>query len=193
MIKALIFDFAGVIGSEGYSLWTKEKKDQGIESESNFFKDMSDAADRGKISTREYSQKLAKKVGITSNNVWKEISNKIKINDELLSLIEKLKKKYKIGLLSNYNHVWLNELISKYELEKYFDSQVVSSIYKVAKPEKKIYQISLDLLKIKPEEAIFFDDRQINVNGGKNAGINSFLFTNNQKFVEDLGRCGIAF
>jgi len=192
MIKALIFDFSGVISSEIYSLWTKEKKDQGIESKSNFFTEMSDAADIAKISTDEYAQKLAEKVGMASSDIWKDISSKIIINYELLDLISKLKKRYKIGLLSNYNDVWLNDSISKYKLEKYFDSQVISSTYKVAKPNKKIYEISLDLLKIKPEEAIFFDDRQVNVDGGNNVGIRSFLFTDVKKFIEDLRSCGVT-
>ena len=85
----------------------------------------------------------------------------------------------------------MKELISKYELDKYFDSKVISSLHKVIKPEKQIYQISLDMLKIKSEEAIFFDDRQTNIDGGEKVGIKSFLFTTNQKLREDLISCGI--
>ncbi|MEK7522650.1 MAG: HAD family phosphatase [Patescibacteria group bacterium] len=191
MFKAIIFDFAGVIGTEGYSLWAKEQKAKGIESKSNYFHDISDDMDRGSISTQTFSQEVAKVVGIASSDVWKEISQKIKINNELLDLIINLKKKYKIGLLTNYSDVWMKELISKYELDKYFDSKVISSLHKVIKPEKQIYQISLDMLKIKSEEAIFFDDRQTNIDGGEKVGIKSFLFTTNQKLREDLISCGI--
>ena len=144
MIKAIIFDFAGVIGTEGYSLWAKEKKAQGIEATSTYFHDISDDMDRGSISTQTFSQEVAKVVGIASSDVWKEISQKIKINNELLDLIINLKKKYKIGLLTNYSDVWMKELISKYELDKYFDSMVISSLHKVIKPDKKINQILKD-------------------------------------------------
>ena len=192
MIKAIIFDFAGVIGTEGYSLWAKEQKAQGIEATSTYFHDISDDMDRGSISTQTFSQEVAKVVGIASSDVWKEISQKIKINNELLDLIINLKKKYKTGLLTNYSDVWMKELISKYELDKYFDSMVISSLHKVIKPDKKIYQISLNMLKIKPEEALFFDDRSQNVEGGENIGIRSFLFVDNKKFIEDLSCCGIT-
>ena len=191
MIKALIFDFAGVIGSEGYSLWAKEQKAKGIESNSTFFGDISDNMDRGDISTQVFSQEVAKVVGIASSDVWKEIYQRIKINHELLDIIVKLKKKYKIGLLTNYSDVWMKELIFEYKLDKYFDSMVISSLHKVIKPEKKIYQISLKQLKIKPEEAVFFDDRPRNVNGGEVAGIKSFLFTTNEKLKEDLESFGV--
>jgi len=191
MIKAIIFDFAGVIGTEGYSLWAKEKKAQGIETSNTYFHDISNMLDRGDITREEFTQDLSKKVGTDSKKIWGEMFKKIKINRELLNIITKLKKNYKIGLLTNYNYLWMNELFSIYKLEKYFDSKVISSLHKVIKPEKKIYQISLELLKIKPDEALFFDDRQRNIDGGKSIGIKSFLFIDNKKFIEDLRSCGV--
>ena len=193
MIKAIIFDFAGVIGTEGYSLWAKEKKAQGIEATSTYFHDISNRLDRGDITREEFTQDLSKKVGTDSKKIWGEMFKKIKINHELLNIITKLRKNYKIGLLTNYNYLWMNELFSIYKLEKYFDSKVISSLHRVIKPEKKIYQISLGLLKIKPEEAIFFDDRQRNIDGGESVGIKSFLFTTNQKLIEDLRSYDIIF
>ena len=193
MIRAIIFDFAGVIGTEGYSLWAKEKKSQGIEATSTYFHDISNRLDRGDITREEFTQDLSKKVGTDSKKIWGEMFKKIKINHELLNIITKLRKNYKIGLLTNYNYLWMNELFSIYKLEKYFDSKVISSLHRVIKPEKKIYQISLELLKIKPEEAIFFDDRQRNIDGGESVGIKSFLFTTNQKLIEDLKTYGIIF
>ena len=193
MIKAIIFDFAGVIGTEGYSLWAKEKKAQGIEATGTYFHDISNRLDRGDITREEFTQDLSKKVGTDSKKIWGEMLKKIKINHELLNIITKLRRNYKIGLLTNYNYLWMNELFSIYKLEKYFDSKVISSLHKVIKPEKKIYQISLELLKIKPEEAIFFDDRQRNIDGGESVGIKSFLFTTNQKLIEDLRSYDIIF
>ena len=193
MIKAIIFDFAGVIGTEGYSLWAKEKKAQGIEATSTYFHDISNRLDRGDITREEFTQDLSKKVGTDSKKIWGEMLKKIKINHELLNIITKLRRNYKIGLLTNYNYLWMNELFSIYKLEKYFDSKVISSLHRVIKPEKKIYQISLGLLKIKPEEAIFFDDRQRNIDGGESVGIKSFLFTTNQKLIEDLRSYDIIF
>jgi len=193
MIRAIIFDFAGVIGTEGYSLWAKEKKSQGIEATSTYFHDISNRLDRGDITREEFTQDLSKKVGTDSKKIWGEMFKKIKINHELLKIITKLRRNYKIGLLTNYNYLWMNELFSIYKLEKYFDSKVISSLHRVIKPEKKIYQISLELLKIKPDEAIFFDDRQRNIDGGESVGIKSFLFTTNQKLIEDLRSYDIIF
>lgn len=106
-------------------------------------------------------------------------------------MISKLKKQYKICLLTNFTNEWINQLIDTYELDRYFDIKVISSVYKLIKPDKKIYLIALSLLKSKPEEAIFIDDRQYNVDGGENAGIKSLLFTTNEKLKKDFENFGI--
>ena len=85
----------------------------------------------------------------------------------------------------------MKELLKFYKLDKYFDVKVISSFYKMIKPNKEIYLKTLELLKVKPEEAIFIDDRLHNVDGGENAGIKSFLYTTNQKLKEDLKSCRI--
>jgi epoxide hydrolase-like predicted phosphatase len=190
MIKALIFDFAGVIGTDGYWVWLEEKVSD-LESKKFYFKNLSEKVDKGDITNQEFIEAVAKGSNLPTEIIWKEIFKKIIINTELLNLINQLKEKYKIGLLTNYTHEWMNELFKIYKLNEYFDSIVISSVHKVIKPDRKIYQISLDLLKIKSDEAIFFDDRQKNVDGGERVGIKSFLFTTNQKFREDLENCGI--
>jgi len=191
MIKALIFDFAGVIGTDGYWVWLKEKVPD-LENKRSYFQNLSEEIDQGNITNQQFITAVAKGSNIPAEIVWEGVFKKIIINLELLDLINQLKKKYKIGLLTNYNYVWMKKLFSIYKLEKYFDSIVISSVHKVIKPDRKIYQISLDLLKIKPDEAIFFDDRQKNIDGGENAGIKSFLFTTNQEFIKDLRSCDIS-
>ena len=109
MIKAIIFDFAGVIGTEGYSLWAKEQKIKGIESNSTFFGDISDNMDRGDISTQTFSQEVAKVVGIARNDVWKEI-------DEILKDTDSIPDKIRDAVINNggghVNHSFFWEILS---------------------------------------------------------------------------------
>ncbi|MFH0979843.1 MAG: HAD-IA family hydrolase [Candidatus Roizmanbacteria bacterium] len=185
MIKVILFDFAGVVGAEGYWIWLKEKVPD-LESKRPYFQSLSEKIDRAEITNQEFIKAVAKGVNVSTEIVWKEIFKKIVINTELLNLISQLKKKYKIGLLTNYNYEWMNELFTIYDLDKYFDEKIISSLHKTIKPDPKIYKITLNIFKIKPAEAIFIDDRQSNVDGGKNVGIKSFLFTTNSKLMEDL-------
>lgn len=190
MIKSIIFDFAGVIGSDGYWVLLKEKL-LNFEDKKIFFHNLSIKVDDGSINNREFIEIIARELKIPEEIVWKEIFKRIVINQDLLILISKLKKNYKICLLTNYTHEWMSELINIYKLDKYFDIKVISSLEKLAKPDKKIYQIALDRLESKFAEAIFIDDRQYNVDGGENAGIKSLLFTTNEKLKKDFENLGI--
>ncbi len=190
MIKALIFDFGGVVTDRGYLLWMKEEIPN-FEKNKLFYNDLSDKYDLGIITHKEFTEIIAKESGIGKDVIWEKIFNKIKVNSELLIIINRLKKKYKIALLTNFHHKPLSELFIKYDLEKYFDLKVISSLHKLHKPDSKIFKKILRLLNIKPEEAIFIDDSQKYINGGKNIGLKSFLFTTNQKLKEDLKSCGV--
>ncbi|MEK7097070.1 MAG: HAD family phosphatase [Patescibacteria group bacterium] len=185
MIKSIIFDFAGVIGSDGYWVLLKERL-LNFEDKKIFFHDLSIKVDDGTINNKEFVEIIASELKMPEDIVWKEIFKKVIINQELLTLISQLKKNYKICLLTNYTHEWMSELIDIYKLDKYFDVKVISSLEKLAKPDKKIYLIALSRLNLKPNEAIFIDDRQYNVDGGEEVGIKSLLFVSNEQLIKDL-------
>lgn len=185
MIKVILFDFAGVVGTDGYWVWLKEKL-RDFENKKSYFQNLSEKIDKSDITYKEFIEGVAKETNIPEKVIKKEIFKKIIINTELLNLISQLKKKYKIGLLTNYHYKWMNELFTIYNLDKYFDGKIISSFYKAIKPDPKIYRIALNLFKIKPAEAIFIDDRQKNIDGGEKIGIKSLLFTTNSKLAEDL-------
>lgn len=166
MVKVILFDFAGVIGADGYWLWLKETVPD-LENKKSYFQSLSEKIDRADITDQEFIEGISRGTNVPVEIIWKEIFKKIVINTELLNLISQLKKKYKIGLLTNYDFMWMDELFAIYNLDKYFDGKVISSLHKIIKPDSKIYQLALNFFKIKPEEAIFIDDRQKNIDGGE--------------------------
>jgi 2-haloacid dehalogenase len=58
-----------------------------------------------------------------------------------------------------------------------FRDIVVSGEEKLLKPDPAIYWLALDRFGLKPSEAIFVDDRKINVDGAEAIGLRSHLFT----------------
>ena len=58
-----------------------------------------------------------------------------------------------------------------------FRDIVVSGEEKLLKPDPAIYWLALDRFGLRPEDALFVDDRQINVDGAEAIGIRSHLFT----------------
>ena len=68
-----------------------------------------------------------------------------------------------------------------FEKEKAFFSRfrdiVVSGEVKLLKPDAAIYYLALDRFRLRPDEALFVDDRQINVMGAELVGMKAHLFT----------------
>ena len=68
-----------------------------------------------------------------------------------------------------------------HEREKAFFSRfrdiVVSGEVKLLKPDAAIYYLALDRFRLRSDEALFVDDRQINVAGAELVGMKAHLFT----------------
>ena len=63
-----------------------------------------------------------------------------------------------------------------------FQGIVVSGEVRLLKPDPAIYFLALDRFRLKPAEALFIDDRQINVDGALAVGMRAHLFIS----AEDL-------
>lgn len=116
----------------------------------------------------------------------------IVINHELVDYIKQLKTKYTIGLLSNFTHPWLHEILSDNELWELFDHHIISSEHKMIKPNPKIFHKMLGMLEVDASEAIFVDDRQYNVDASNALGIKSFLYADLATFKKDLDQAGVV-
>lgn len=80
--------------------------------------------------------------------------------------------------ITNFSHEFWQPF---YEEERAFFSRfrdiVVSGEVKLLKPDPAIYFLALDRFGLKPEETLFTDDRQINVEAAEAVGMAGHLFT----------------
>ena len=53
---------------------------------------------------------------------------------------------------------------------------MVSAYEKCVKPEPRIYGILLDRFGLKADECVFIDDFEVNVQGARDVGMESFVF-----------------
>lgn len=67
-----------------------------------------------------------------------------------------------------------------------FRDIVVSGEVKLLKPDPAIYFLALDRFKLRPDEALFIDDRAINVAGAEAVGMKAHLFTTAEDLRERL-------
>ena len=69
-----------------------------------------------------------------------------------------------------------------------FQGVVVSGDEKLVKPDAAIYRLALDRFGLKPDEAVFVDDREDNIAGAEAVGIPGLLFTDAATLRRDLVR-----
>ena len=73
-----------------------------------------------------------------------------------------------------------------------FDVLVFSCAEGTRKPERKIYEITIERLGLKPEQTVFIDDKQEFINAAEQIGINTILFKDVEQVKTELARFGIT-
>lgn len=95
---------------------------------------------------------------------------------------------YRLGILSNTCHAHWEFISSQtyWLFEHVFEQEILSYEVGSMKPDSKIYQAAIDAAKLAPEQIFFMDDRQENVNGAIEAGMDAVLFENSAQLNREL-------
>jgi len=103
----------------------------------------------------------------------------------LLDFMRGLRKKYKVGLISN---AWsgLRPWIISRKFEDAFDAMIISAEVGVMKPDARIFQIALKKLGVSPSESVFLDDFPENVVGARAIGMQAIHFIQPEQALEEL-------
>ena len=143
----------------------------------------------GEASSTYYWESFLNKYGIQEEQYLKHIqlfNEAHALNLPLIDLLNSLRKEKKIGLISNYRDTLRSLLEDELNIAGIFDDIVISSEVKLMKPDKAIYQLALDRMHIKPEEAIFIDDRIENIQAATEMGIHAVQFLNNEQAIPEI-------
>jgi putative hydrolase of the HAD superfamily len=87
----------------------------------------------------------------------------------------------------------INALNQKFNFLSDFDIHVFSYEIGAIKPDSKIFQTLIDRSGCLPQEIVFADDKQGNVDAALSLGINAFLYTDFENFVSELKNLGVNF
>jgi len=101
-----------------------------------------------------------------------------------LSLLKRLRRKYRVLLLSNINEPLWHAV--KHQIEEHgfevgdcFDGVYLSYAMGIAKPDIRIYEQMIASAQIDPYGSLYFDDREDNVESGHKVGFISELVEKN--------------
>lgn len=106
-----------------------------------------------------------------------EFSNYVRIDEEAVAVLEKLRGKYKLGIVSNFAlPECARKLLEKFQLNKFFEAVVISAEINKRKPSPEIFQKALTMIKTEPSRAVFVGDTpDIDIEGAKKVGMKTVL------------------
>jgi len=184
MIKAIVFDFFGVLSTEGFKLFRdtyfpndEDKRRQAIQ--------LVTKHDAGILSKAQYVAGLASLAAISEGIVERHMSSNAP-NTLLIDYIKtELKPKYKIGLLSNAGDDYISQILGPEDLS-IFDDVVLSYQHSMVKPQKEIFDLAAKRLNILVSECLFVDDSPSHCEGARRAGMTQLLYKDFPSFQKQI-------
>ena len=199
-LEAVIFDLGGVVFAISVERiligWTKSAGCNPIDIAPKFkVDDYYRLFEIGKITPQEYREHVSNVLGINISpedfdRGWNDIY--LELLPGIESLLEQLKRKVRIVVLTNTNEIHALDWRTRYQgilghFEKIFTSHEIGA----RKPTAEAFQIVLDYLNLPPEKVAFFDDTPENVDGANSLGIKAFVANSPKEVAEELRKMEI--
>jgi epoxide hydrolase-like predicted phosphatase len=145
----------------------------------------------GSISEDDVHRRLGEVLGVDRARVdgfmaemWEEYLGTP--NVELIDWFRDLRPRYRTGIISNSFVGAREREQERYGFADLTDVIVYSHEVGVAKPDPRIYRLTCERLAVAPEDTIFLDDVEENVEGASAVGIRAILFTDTRQAIADV-------
>ena len=188
-IKNIIFDLGGVILDLDESITYKELGKMGINTSelahSKEFIEIMSKFDTGIYTAPTFRKRMKALIGQEKmtdekfDSIWNAML--LDIPRERVEAIEKVKKHYKIFLMSNTNVIhydlYVRDLQLRFgynEFDELFNKSYFSFAEHLEKPDPRFFELILDHEGLLPEETLFIDDTAANIKVAQSLGINTY-------------------
>jgi len=199
-IKNIIFDFGGVILNIDYILTEQAFAKLGLKDFDRIYsqatqKELFDVFEKGLISTVDFRNGIRKFIhdDVSDSQIdeaWNSMLLDLPV--ERVRLLDKLKTKYRIFLLSNTNQIHcdtfsdtLQKKLSRDIFSDVFEKTYFSHKVKMRKPNAEIFEWVLKENNLRKNETLFVDDSIQHIEGAKKIGLNA-IYLEKGKTILDL-------
>ncbi len=199
-IKAIIFDFGGVILNIDYNRTSKAFFDLGVlQFESMYSQKNADPVfehlEIGKLGEQEFYDAFRKSAQLPLSDLqiktaWNAML--LSFRKEALKTLKEIKSKYRLYMLSNTNRIHEQAFTKIYEkdigtgsIHDYFVKIYYSHEIGYRKPRKEPYKHVLKENGLIPSETLFIDDSIQNIEAAQSVGLQT-IFLQEGMGIEDL-------
>jgi glucose-1-phosphatase len=147
-------------------------------------------SDRGEFDLDDYMDLLRSQWGLSipSDAFIDARKQATRVRPRMLEICEQLSQQVQLGIFSNNGH-WLYKNADQIvpELMPLFRTRFVcSGSIGIQKPDELAFSQCLQRLGFSPLSTLFVDDKLKNIDGAKQAGLNAFIFEDENQFMAEL-------
>jgi putative hydrolase of the HAD superfamily len=200
-LRAVVFDYGMVLtGPPEPKAHSELVRITGLTSDrlDHFYWADRHAFDEGKLNGLDYWRKVTGDAGLALDDeaiealsLW-DARMWTTQNDAMLAWQQMLKQRGILtAILSNMGDTVLANMQRELLWLDRFDVQVWSYQLRMAKPDLAIYEYVLQQLGTRPDETLFLDDKQVNIDAANAVGMRAVLFTDVDHLRADLMAMGL--
>ncbi len=193
MLKAVLFDFGGVIAEEGF--WTGLRaigKENGLDPDA-FFKTVDELIYEtgyltGKADEALFWNAVRNKTGIRRTNaeLRNGILKRFVLRPDMIASVDLLRSMGLIVAMLSDQTNWLDELDRQTALFPHFDTVFNSFRLHKSKRDASVFRDVCSALGVKPEETLFVDDNIEHIKRAQGQGLQTIHFTGWEEYNKQI-------
>ena len=212
MIKAVLWDFGGVLTTSPFEAFNRYETERGLPRDFirqiNATNPESNAwalFESNQVSLDEFDTLFAEESAARGHRVpGREVVELLSgdIRPRMVRVLEHCKAHYQVACITNNVKSGQGPGMARSgeratrvaQVMELFDLVVESSVEGIRKPNPQIYQLTCERLGVDPEHAVFLDDLGINLKPAKALGMRTIKVLDEAQAIDDLSRVtGLAF
>jgi len=151
--------------------------------------------DKGEITPQDFHARVIQKLEahIDYDTFFSIYNDVFSLNPPVLQIMKRLKRKYRLVLLSNTDTMRFGFVKKKFPEILIFDEYVLSFEVGFMKPHPQIYKEALKKAGFPAKECVFIDDREENIKAAAKLGINGIQMGPQTDLAAILKETGLSF
>jgi putative hydrolase of the HAD superfamily len=198
VIRAVLFDFGGVISSSPFEAFAHLEAERGLPAD--FIRTVNATnpdtnawakLERGEVDLETFGSMWSQEAAALGHEldgrlVLERLAGEIR--PEMVNAIRSCGTKYKTGCLTN-NFTRAEAILSVEVAEVYglFDAILESRVLGVRKPDRRFYELACEALDVEPDECVFLDDLGVNLKPARELGMHTIKVSDPHLALIELG------
>ena len=197
VIRAVVFDIGGVLEITPRTGWVEKWEIQLHLKPGELHERLMDVwrdGSSGTISEEEVEKSVGEimemdqwQVAALMADLWEEYLGEL--NVELAAYFSSLRPRYQTAILSNSFAGARSKEQERYQFAELCDLLIYSHEEGIAKPERRIFELTCERLGVRPAEIVFLDNVESNVAAAREFGIHAILFRETKEAIADIQAC----